>query len=49
MARSGLEAAELADAKRQTQGQLMLGLEGPTARMYRLASCAVYGDRNNFV
>jgi len=44
MARSGLEAAELADAKRQTQGQLMLGLEGPTARMYRLASCAVYGD-----
>ena len=41
---TGLEPGELADAKEQTQGQLMLALEGPSARMYRLASCAIYGD-----
>jgi predicted Zn-dependent peptidase len=44
LAREGLRGAELAEAKEQTQGQLMLGLESPTARMYRLASCAVYDD-----
>jgi predicted Zn-dependent peptidase len=44
LAREGLRGAELAEAKEQTQGQLMLGLESPTARMYRLASCAVYHD-----
>jgi predicted Zn-dependent peptidase len=44
LAREGLRGAELAAAKEQTQGQLMLGLESPTARMYRLASCAVYDD-----
>jgi predicted Zn-dependent peptidase len=44
LAREGLRGKELAEAKEQTQGQLMLGLESPTARMYRLASCAVYDD-----
>jgi predicted Zn-dependent peptidase len=44
LAREGLAGAALADAKQQTQGQLMLSLESPTARMYRLASTAVYGE-----
>ena len=44
LAREGLRGNELAEAKAQTQGQLLLGLEAPTARMYRLASCAVFGD-----
>src|SRR5213075_850867 len=37
MAREGLRREALADAKQQTLGQLMLSLESPTARMYRLA------------
>ncbi|MBI1966932.1 MAG: insulinase family protein [Gemmatimonadetes bacterium] len=44
LARDGLRGTELADAKRQTQGQLMLSLESPTARMYRLASCSVFSE-----
>jgi predicted Zn-dependent peptidase len=44
LAREGLRGRELAEAKEQTQGQLLLGLESPTARMYRLASCAVFGE-----
>lgn len=44
LAREGLRGVELQDAKEQTQGQLLLGLETPTARMYRLASCAVFGE-----
>ena len=44
LAREGLRGNDLADAKRQTQGQLALSLESPAARMYRLASCAVFGD-----
>jgi predicted Zn-dependent peptidase len=44
LARDGLAGAALADAKQQTQGQLMLSLESPTARMYRLASTAVFGE-----
>ena len=44
LASEGLRGPELAEAKEQTQGQLMLGLESPTARMYRLAGCAVYND-----
>src|SRR2546430_21281 len=34
----------LAEAKQQTQGQLMLSLESPAARMYRLAGFSVYGE-----
>ena len=44
MAGEGLRGAALDDAKQQTLGQLMLSLESPTARMYRLASTAVYGE-----
>jgi predicted Zn-dependent peptidase len=44
MARDGLRGEALTDAKRQTQGQLMLSLESPSARMYRLAGGEVYGE-----
>jgi predicted Zn-dependent peptidase len=44
MARDGLRGQALEDAKQQTLGQLMLSLESPTSRMYRLASTAVYGE-----
>jgi predicted Zn-dependent peptidase len=44
MAREGLRGDALEDAKQQTLGQLMLSLESPTSRMYRLASTAVYGE-----
>ena len=44
LAREGLRGGALDDAKQQTLGQLMLSLESPTARMYRLASTAVYGE-----
>ena len=45
LARTGLDADALAQAKQQTQGQLTLMLESPTARMYRLAGQAVHGER----
>jgi predicted Zn-dependent peptidase len=45
LAREGLTGAALAEAKQQTQGQLMLSLESPTARMYRLATFPIYGER----
>jgi predicted Zn-dependent peptidase len=44
LAREGLTPETLEQAKRQTQGQLTLMLESPTARMYRLASFAVHGE-----
>jgi len=44
LAHEGLVGAPLAEAKQQTQGQLMLSLESPTARMYRLASFPIYGE-----
>ena len=44
MAREGLRGEALQDAKQQTLGQLMLSLESPTSRMYRLASTAVYSE-----
>ena len=44
MAREGLRGDALEDAKQQTLGQLMLSLESPTSRMYRLASTAVYSE-----
>ncbi|HUC41228.1 MAG TPA: pitrilysin family protein, partial [Gemmatimonadales bacterium] len=44
MAREGLRNDALDEAKQQTLGQLMLSLESPTSRMYRLASTAVYGE-----
>jgi len=45
MAKEGLRGEALEDAKQQTLGQLMLSLESPTSRMYRLASTAVYGEQ----
>lgn len=44
LAREGLPGDALEDAKQQTLGQLMLSLESPTSRMYRLASTAVYSE-----
>jgi predicted Zn-dependent peptidase len=44
LASEGLKGQALEDAKQQTLGQLMLSLESPTARMYRLASTAVYAE-----
>jgi predicted Zn-dependent peptidase len=44
LAREGLNGEPLAEAKRQTMGQLVLGLESPTARMYRLAGAPLYGE-----
>src|SRR5207237_10747527 len=44
LAREGLRGDALAEAKQQTQGQLMLSLESPAARMYRLAGFSVYGE-----
>src|SRR5258706_457368 len=44
LAREGLQGEPLAEAKRQTMGQLVLGLESPSARMYRLAGAPLYGE-----
>jgi predicted Zn-dependent peptidase len=45
VALQSLTAEELASAKRQVRGQLVLALEGPLSRMYRLAGLALYGER----
>jgi predicted Zn-dependent peptidase len=45
LAKSGLTGDALAEAKQQTQGQLMLSLESPSARMYRLAAFPVHEER----
>jgi predicted Zn-dependent peptidase len=45
LASAGLDPEALAQAKQQTQGQLTLMLESPTARMYRLAGQAIHGER----
>jgi predicted Zn-dependent peptidase len=44
LARNGLAPDALEQAKQQTQGQLTLMLESPTARMYRVAGLAVHGE-----
>ena len=44
LAREGLRGEALAEAKLQTQGQVMLSLESPSAKMYRLAGGHVYGE-----
>jgi predicted Zn-dependent peptidase len=44
LAQHGLDAHALEQAKQQTQGQLTLMLESPTARLYRLAGLAVHGE-----
>lgn len=45
LAAESLTASELASAKEQVQGQLVLALESPTSRMYRLAGLALFGER----
>ena len=44
LSRDSLTAEELASAKQQVRGQLVLALEGPVSRMYRLAGSALYGE-----
>ncbi|HXQ29523.1 MAG TPA: pitrilysin family protein [Gemmatimonadales bacterium] len=44
LAREGLRGQALAEAKQQTRGQLVLAVESPAARMYRLAAFAVHGE-----
>ena len=45
LAREGLPDDELADGKQQLKGQIMLSLESPSARMYRLAGVELHDDR----
>ncbi|HSH44749.1 MAG TPA: pitrilysin family protein [Longimicrobiales bacterium] len=44
VAREGLRAEELADAKGQVKGQMVLGMESPGGRLYRLALQELYGE-----
>lgn len=44
LARESLSADELASAKRQVKGQLVLSVESPLSRMYRIAGTALYGE-----
>lgn len=44
LARHSLTAEELALAKQQVKGQLVLAVEGPVSRMYRLAGSALYAE-----
>lgn len=44
VASSGLTTDELADAKGQVKGQMVLGLESPGGRLYRLALQELYGE-----
>jgi len=41
---NGLAPDRLAEAKQQLKGQVTLSLESPSARMYRLATVALYGE-----
>ena len=44
LARDSLTADEIATAKRQVKGQIVLSLEGPLSRMYRIAGTALFDD-----
>lgn len=44
LAKDSLTSAELASAKRQVKGQIVLALEGPLSRMYRIAGTALYDE-----
>lgn len=44
LATEGLTGAELETARAQLEGQLMLSLESPSARMHRLAGFALHGE-----
>ena len=45
LSRESLTAAELESARRQVKGQLVLALESPVSRMYRVAGQELYGER----
>lgn len=44
VAANGLTTQRLAEAKQQLKGQVTLSLESPVARMYRLATIALFGE-----
>jgi predicted Zn-dependent peptidase len=44
VARDGLPSDELARAKQQVKGQIMISLESTSARLYRLASFALHEE-----
>ncbi len=44
LARDGFSVAEVDAGRQQLRGQLMLGLEGASSRMYRLAAEELYGE-----
>ena len=44
IATAGLTGRQLVEAAQQVKGQVTLGLESPAARMYRLATVALYGE-----
>jgi predicted Zn-dependent peptidase len=44
LAAQGLEPDRLPEAKQQLKGQVTLSLESPSARMYRLATVALFGE-----
>lgn len=44
LARDSLTAEELASAKQQVKGQIVLALEGPLSRMYRIAGQALFDE-----
>jgi predicted Zn-dependent peptidase len=44
VARNGINANELEQIKQQVKGQIMLSLESPGARLYRLASFALHDE-----
>jgi predicted Zn-dependent peptidase len=44
LARNGLAPERLVEAKQQVKGQVTLSLESPAARMYRLATVALYDE-----
>ena len=43
-AENGLTSDRLAEAKQQLKGQVTLSLDSPSARMYRLATIALFGE-----
>ena len=44
VATEGLASAELAEAREQVKGQILLSLDSPAARMHRLAATALYDE-----
>ena len=44
LSRDALTAEELESAKRQVKGQIVLALEGPLSRMYRIAGTALFDE-----